>query len=415
MKPTVILPAYPEEIADWWWTQTIQKWPELSEEKILNLIRKEIVVQSDRFNKSRTFDPQAYGSRDLSLLTYGNFFFSRTWKVMTLALSEAFSFREWKKPNKAPIRILDIGSGSGASGLSALYLLRKLNIENSISLESWDYSGKSLSIQKNIHRACYDLWNDSQIKTQRLDLRNEIPHPKKQRFDLILLGYSMNEILQNSELNERVEWMKQILGMLSTSGLILIVDPAEQGVCNQLQETSAYLSTNERDVFIHSPYLNGALCPFFSEKTNYYSHEVRKISSSSRIEKINNPLSLETHEVKFGLTMLSKYPTQTFLANTDFCRLVSPVRKKKGTLSFIGIAADGLEYMYELQRRSLSADETKILSKLERGDILHIKNGVKGKDPKRIRISKFEDISYQFAPRWEKLQISTNALLDSVT
>ena len=100
--------------------------------------------------------------------------------------------------------------------------------------------------------------------------------------------------------------------------------------------------------------------------------------------------------------MLSKYPTRTFSGETDFCRLVSPVRKKKGTLSFIGIAVDGIEYMYELQRRSLNGDETKTLSKVERGDILQIKNGEKGKDPKRIRISKFEDISFIFTPRWEK-------------
>ena len=33
----------------------------------------EIVRQSDRFNKSRDFDPSAYGARDLSLLAYGNF------------------------------------------------------------------------------------------------------------------------------------------------------------------------------------------------------------------------------------------------------------------------------------------------------------------------------------------------------
>ena len=104
MKPTVELPSYPKEIEDWWWNQTVQMWPELSEEKILNLIRKEILIQSDRFNKSRSFDPQAYGSRELSLLSYGNFFFPRTWKAMTLALSEAFHFRLWEKSSKGPIR-----------------------------------------------------------------------------------------------------------------------------------------------------------------------------------------------------------------------------------------------------------------------------------------------------------------------
>lgn len=402
MKPSIELPEYPQEVEDWWWKQTVQQWPDLSEEKILNLIRKEIVLQSDRFNKTRSFDPQAYGSRELSILTYGNFFFPRTWKAMTLALSEAYSFREWNKPNKAPIRILDIGSGSGASGLSALFLLRKFNIENSISLDSWDYSGKSLSIQKNIHRGCFDLWNDTQIKTQRLDLRNEPPPQKKQRFDLILLGYSMNEILQNSDLNERVDWMKQILGMLSTSGSILIVEPAEKEVCNNLHETTAFLSSKEKDVFIHAPYFNGAPCPFFSERTHYYSHEVRKISSSALIEKINNPLRLETREVKFGMTMVSKLPTRSFPQNSSQCRLVSPVRKKKGTISFIGIALDGNEYMYEIQRRSIAQDEAKILSKLERGDILEIKKGEQGKDPKRIRINQFQDISWPFAPRWKR-------------
>ena len=76
MKPTVKLPPYPKDIENWWWIQVRQKWSELSEDKIINLIRKEIVAQSDRFNKSRLFLPQSYGSRDLSILAYGNFFFA---------------------------------------------------------------------------------------------------------------------------------------------------------------------------------------------------------------------------------------------------------------------------------------------------------------------------------------------------
>ena len=57
--------------------------------------------------------------------------------------------------------------------------------------------------------------------------------------------------------------------------------------------------------------------------------------------------------------------------------------------------------MYEIQRRSIAQDEAKILSKLERGDILEIKKGEQGKDPKRIRINQFQDISWPFAPRWK--------------
>jgi len=61
MKPTLTLPSFPKAVEEWWWMQANQKWPEIGEEKRLNLIRQEIVEQSDRFNKDRTFDPSSYG------------------------------------------------------------------------------------------------------------------------------------------------------------------------------------------------------------------------------------------------------------------------------------------------------------------------------------------------------------------
>ena len=402
MKPTFKIPSFPDEIEDWWWKQTIQKWPELSEEKIINLIRKEIVLQSDRFNKSRTFEPQSYGSRDLSVFAYGNFFFPRTWKAMSFALAEAYSFRGWTKPQKGPIRILDIGSGSGASGLSVLYLLRELGIDNRINLEAWDYSGKSLAMLKNLHRKCFDLWKESKVETKRLDLKNNILPLKKQRFDLILLGYSMNEILEGFEEGERLNWILQIKSLLSTSGFALFVEPAQMEICNALQFAMATISSKEKDIHIHAPYFNNSSCPFLSnQKSHYYSHEVRKISSSPRVEKICGPLKLETNQVKFGFSILGKQEPKEFSKDYSCCRLVSPIRKKKGTVSFIGIATDGEEYMYEFQRRHLTPDQTKILTKFERGDIVNINNAEKGNDPKRIRVSSFDDLHCIFSPRWD--------------
>ena len=61
-----------------------------------------------------------------------------------------------------------------------------------------------------------------------------------------------------------------------------------------------------------------------------------------------------------------------------------------------------MEYRYEIQRRDLKNDETKILTRLERGDILKIKNGRVGKDLSLIRVPNFESLNWPFAPRWEK-------------
>ena len=90
MKPSITLPPYPGELEDWWWKQTVQQWPDQGEERILNLLRQEIVRQSDRFNKTRDFDPSSYGARDLSILAYGNFYSPRTFAACGYALAEAF-------------------------------------------------------------------------------------------------------------------------------------------------------------------------------------------------------------------------------------------------------------------------------------------------------------------------------------
>ena len=401
METTLTIPLYPKELEDWWWNYALQKWPDHGEEKILNLIRREIVLQSDRFNKNRAFGPNEYGSRDLSLITYGNFFFPRTWQAMALAVSEASAFRGWEKPRKGPIRILDIGSGLGASGLSTIHQLKSLEIHNPITLDAWDYSGKSLNLLKNIHRECNHLWDNSKVNTRRVDLRNDLLFDKKQRFDLIILGYSMNEIFENFEQGERLEWIKQFTSMLSQNGYIIMVEPAQKETCDTLQSISSLLSEQE-ELHIQAPYFNGKACPFLNAKNHFYSHEVRKIRSSNRVEKINGPLRLETHQVKFGLSILSRRKPIVFPKNSSYCRMVSPMRKKKGTLSFIGIGGDGLEYMYEIQRRNLLTTEVKALTKLERGDILKIQEGEKGKDHKRIRIPAFQSISCEFTTRWER-------------
>lgn len=401
MKPSLSLPIYPTELEDWWWKQALQKWSEYGEEKILNLIRKEVIAQSDRFNKTRSFNPQSYGARDLSLLTYGNFFFPRMWNAMTISMAEAFFYRGWDKPKKGPIRILDIGSGSGASGLSVLHFLKKFEVSNPITLDAWDYSGKSLAFLKNIHSKKSQLWPLTKLTVQQTDLRNPIQKCTKQRFDLILISHSLNEISQCAEFAECVKIIESIADLLSPNGFMIITEPADKNTCSALHSVAAAVCSNSKKLFNHAPYFNGFQCPLNENASHYYSHEVRKTFSPQRVEIINRLLRLEIHQVKFGLIMLSSKQPQSCPNDFTLCRIVSPVSKKKGTISFIGIAGDGLEYRYEVQRRILHPDQIKILTKLERGDILHINSGETGKVKNRIRIPSFTSISWPFSPRWD--------------
>ena len=55
---------------------------------------------------------------------------------MAFSMAEALYLRGWVPPQKGPIRVLDLGSGTGASGLSCLQILRNAGIENHIQLEA---------------------------------------------------------------------------------------------------------------------------------------------------------------------------------------------------------------------------------------------------------------------------------------
>ena len=260
---------------------------------------------------------------------------------------------------------------------------------------------KSLSLFKNLHRQCKHLWLNSKIETKRVDLRNHSLPVSKKRYDLILFGFSLNEIVEGTEQNHRTDWILKIKSLLSRNGIAIFVEPAQIEICNSLQLSCASIANREKDLFIHAPYFNNLPCPFITNETkHYYSHEVRKILSSPIIDKINGPLKLEMNQVKFGLSIIGKNKPHPFPENEFCCRLVSPIRKRKGTVSFIGIATDGQEYFYEFQRRNLISDQTKSLTKLERGDIVKIYNLKKGKDPKRIRIASYDDLESIFSPRW---------------
>lgn len=401
MQNTLILPTFPSSIEEWWWKEALQRWPEMSEDKLLNLLRQEIVKQSDRFNKFREFDADAYGKRDLSILAYGNFYFSRTWTAMTFAMAEAHLFRCWNPPKKGPVRILDLGAGTGASGLSCLHYLRSQGVENHLQLEAVDYSSKSLAFLKKLHSSRNDLWSDSRVTTIRQDLKFSPSEDNRKKYDLIFLGYSLNELLEEvAEDSNYRQLLSSLPDLLKSNGMAIITEPAQRDLCHLLQQKCTELVDKNYNLNLHAPYFNGMPCPLAANNSKYFSHEVRKFKPAETVEKINRPLNLEIREVKFGLSMLGTARPMEIAKENQVCRIISPLKKRKGTVSFIGMSHKGIENNYELQRRNLLKEELKELMHLTRGDIIEIDGSFKT-DPtsERIRIDELRQIKILFAPR----------------
>ena len=399
MKPSILLRSFPKLIENWWWTQAKRQWPDLGEEKLLNLLRNEIVLQSDRFNKERSFNASSYGARNLSILAYGNFYFSRTWMAASFSLAEVLVRFKSEFPKKGPIHILDIGSGSGATGLACLSMLREFGLDNQLHLHALDYSSKSLKYLKSLHAEGSSLWPDSKITTERSDLCFFSDIRFTRNYDLIVLGYSFNEIAQDLQQSDSVDWLDQVSKLLKRQGRIIITEPAESEICRKLHTVTNTLTEAHEDLFQWAPYFNGYSCPLIKKDSKFFSHEVRKYPVIDTTEKINRPLKLEIRDVKFGFSVLGFGSPANFENGINIFRIISPVKKRKGTLSFWGIATDNLEYLYEYQRRDLSKEQMNDLLSLERGDLLHI-TGELFANLNRVRLNKENIIHPIFTPRF---------------
>ena len=393
---------YPRELCEWWWKKTLQQWPEHGQEKILNLLREEIVRQSDRFNKTREFDPSSYGARDLSILAYGNFYTPRTFAACGFSLAEAFNYRGWRAPGKGPLRVLDLGCGSGASSLAVLFYLRNWGIENPVQLDAWDYSGKSLVFLRNIHRENSHLWQDTRITTERKYLRYLEDSSIKEKYDLIISSYAINEWLERADQAHRAEVIKKAGSWLKESGYLLLMEPAEGEVCRALQGASSQAVENNDRLHLVAPYFNGTPCPLWKTESKYFSHEVRPCIPPPMVEQINHHLNLEIREIKFGMSILARNPGRMLPDSSGVLRIISPVRKRKGTLSFWGIGVAGKEIQYEWQRRNLSKEDQKNLLSLQRGDIIE-QISINGKREERTRLEKADNIRPLFLPRWNEV------------
>ncbi len=394
-KPLTLL--FPEEIENWWWAKSKAKWPHSSDEKILNLIREEIVTQSDRFNKERHFTPISYGKRDLSILAYGNFFFPRTWMQNCFVLAEAIDFRGWISPQKGPVRILDLGCGSGPAGLASLWLLRERKIENQIKLHAVDYSGKSLAKLKHLHSENGHLWPQTTLSTERMDLKAGLPKRIRQSFDFILLSSSLNEIHCGKQALRLAKFLSELGAFLKPGGFVAIIEPALKAVCEKLHSATTLLTT-ESSFKLHAPYFNGSPCPMVSSKSRYYSHEVRRIIPPTIVEKLNQPLGLAIRETKFSFVLLSRKNPVSFPKDPSVVRLVSPLKKSKGAYSFVGISGDAEERTFEIQRRGMTVVKCKRLELLERGDVLRLVKWESLEKERLVRIANAEAFDVLWRP-----------------
>lgn len=343
---------------------------ETSAESVLEKIRAYVSELSDLFTVARPEKFRDYMSDARLLAAYGLFFFPQSYARADFAIRRLIGFYG-RSPNEVAetLKILDLGSGSSPCGLALAVALRERFPGTGIELTAVDRSRAALDAippvgdsKIKIHGECADLKNFAGTQN---------------RFDFIVLGWSLNEIVPASSpdaVEKALVFLKKLSAALKPGGTLLVLEPALKETTERLQRVSDYFARSPGLPFHRiAPELGNHADPLLAEGGISWNHEVRRWNAPASLEFINRKLFREIQVLKFSWCALGKTPPVLSVAPEKIpvlLRLISPMEMTKTALRFSAVSACGEKKNIEIPVRGLSKSESKkIVAEWERGDI----------------------------------------------
>lgn len=368
--------AYPAFLENFWIAHTKQAVSAPEQETALRRLESKVQALSDLFTAERPPKefPDYFADRSL-LAAYGVFFFPQSFAKAQWALDFAVRLRGFAPAaGDAPIRILDLGAGSGPCGLGLALALRESFPARKVHLTALDHSPHALAALKELARLP-ELSGWLTVEPVRHDLKSGVLPALGAPHDLVIAGFALNEIFIARAHEARVDFVRHLRPLLSGRGLLILLEPAFKPTAEPLTRVSDALAAGP-EFFRWGPQLSAAPCPFLAEGAGgkYWDHEVRLWTAPDSLEFVNRRLFRDITTLKFSCAILGACPPPPLPAppqGAQLLRLVSPMTPLKGRFVFAAVTADGQRASVQVPLRGMSRKEEKEFeARFERGDIV---------------------------------------------
>jgi ribosomal protein RSM22 (predicted rRNA methylase) len=365
---------YPQKYESWWLDRASARFAGTAGSHVLQKLESTVGKLSDQFTLHRDQGaPENYDSPE-QILAYGLFFFPQTYGRTRWVVDELLERVKWN-PAEArrehPLRVLDLGCGSGAASFALLEALNEKCPGMVVEHYGVDRSGLNLDAARELS----EMLSFENITVTSEWLRRDVTSPQfswenkpfNQPWDVILMSFSFGEFVVDLEDEQAVAVMTDLADALQPSGVAIITEPALMETAVRLEVVRDAIAESDQ-LQILAPCLHQQACPALARKT-FWCHEVRKWRPPESLAYLNTRLHRDIRFLKFSMLVFEKSetPADTTVADHAF-RLVSPVAKKSGQLVCKGCAASGTINTYEWLTRHLSKNQVKHQLDLERGD-----------------------------------------------
>jgi SAM-dependent methyltransferase len=289
------------------------------------------------------------------------FFLPRDLPKITLPLFELW--RAGLLPAQRRWRVLDLGSGLGATSLGVARFARAMDAADVLELtavDSWA-RGKRL-LEALVQKLPREDFAEVRLTARIGAMQDAGP---KGPFDLVVLGLSLNEWARGKQPRDAASLLSRLGERLAPGGSLIVIEPALRPEARFLQRTRDALSGELR---VFAPCVSGAPCPMLANERDWCHAELGG-ELEGGLAQIARRAGLRRSRRTFAyLTLRRDEENARDIAPPNGYRVVSEVLSSKGKRE-VFVCGDGALVRLRVMNRDLG-DVNEDLKNLRRGDLI---------------------------------------------
>jgi ribosomal protein RSM22 (predicted rRNA methylase) len=300
------------------------------------------------------------------------FFFPRDFPKVQAPLCELAAVAAF--PRARVLRVLDLGSGLGATGLSAAaFALSQPGVER-VEVDAVDGDARALALQRALHahwtRACA---LPIAVRTRCAELPHVLHGQLAPPYHLVLLGFVLNELTERSAdaVAEQQAWLLRASELLAADGAMVVLEPALRAHSRTLQHVRTSLAARGGPPYVFAPCLHGGPCPLL-ERERDWCHTQLPLALPAKAAELARASGLRTSQLSYSyLTLHEARRSLAELApGTHAYRVVSAPLRSKGKLELLVCGAGPVRRLQRLDRHASALNAG--LEGLDRGSVVQL-------------------------------------------
>lgn len=308
--------------------------PKFFSAKIDNL-RKQMTHLSQDFAKLKPTESQYQNA-------YFAFNFPQNFVKAMLVINKIYDL--YKVPLlKDKIKILDLGCGEGAAMLGLYYGLKNIKPDISIYFTGVDIENSLLNRCRLLLEWLQHLYGNVHFDTVNKPVLGFITDYSGE-YDIIIISNVLVEIY--SEHKIPINFMKKIIRLLQSNGIIIIIEPALSPLTRRLMEFADRLK-KENIGYILLPCLHHSPCPLLTKK-NEWCHQSIEWTPPEYLRILNQPLYRKIEYLKFSYLVISRQ-NYDYIKDNKYT-VISRLFKEKGRKRALLCSRDGVVELVRLDR-----------------------------------------------------------------